>query len=177
MQAHAISFYLFVSFSDSFISILQFSEYRSFASLGRFIPGYSFWWDDKWDCFLKFYFCSFFVSIQECKRFLCINFVFCVHACVSSCFSCVWFFAAPWTVARQTPVSMGFSRQKHWSGLPFYPSHWWDVVFSGSILGFSMYTVISSAVTISLLFQSVFLLFLFLLWLPCLGLECLNYIE
>ena len=25
----------------------------------------------------------------------------------------------PWTVARQAPLSMGFSRQKYWSGLPF----------------------------------------------------------
>ena len=27
-------------------------------------------------------------------------------------------FATPWTVARQAPVSMGFSRQEYWSGLP-----------------------------------------------------------
>ena len=26
---------------------------------------------------------------------------------------------APWTVARQAPLSMGFSRQEYWSGLPF----------------------------------------------------------
>ena len=25
----------------------------------------------------------------------------------------------PWTVALQAPVSMGFPRQEHWSGLPF----------------------------------------------------------
>ena len=25
----------------------------------------------------------------------------------------------PWTVAHQAPLSMGFSRQKYWSGLPF----------------------------------------------------------
>ena len=25
----------------------------------------------------------------------------------------------PWTVARQAPPSMGFCRQKYWSGLPF----------------------------------------------------------
>ena len=25
----------------------------------------------------------------------------------------------PWTVAHQTPLSMGFSRQEYWSGLPF----------------------------------------------------------
>ena len=30
-------------------------------------------------------------------------------------------FATPWTVARQAPLSMGFSRQEHWSGLPCPP--------------------------------------------------------
>ena len=33
--------------------------------------------------------------------------------------SCVWAFVIPWTVAYQAPPSMGFSRQEHWSGLPF----------------------------------------------------------
>ena len=28
-------------------------------------------------------------------------------------------FATPWTVAHQAPPSMEFSRQEHWSGLPF----------------------------------------------------------
>ena len=27
--------------------------------------------------------------------------------------------ATPWTVARQAPLSMGFSRQEYWNGLPF----------------------------------------------------------
>ena len=27
--------------------------------------------------------------------------------------------ATPWTVAHQASPSMGFSRQEHWSGLPF----------------------------------------------------------
>ena len=27
--------------------------------------------------------------------------------------------ATPWTVARQAPLSVGFSRQEFWSGLPF----------------------------------------------------------
>ena len=33
--------------------------------------------------------------------------------------SCVRLFAIQWTVARQAPLSMGFSRQEYWSGLPF----------------------------------------------------------
>ena len=33
----------------------------------------------------------------------------------------VQFFVTSWTVARQAPLSMGFSRQEYWSGLPFLP--------------------------------------------------------
>ena len=33
--------------------------------------------------------------------------------------SCVLLFVTPWTVAHQSPLSMGFSRQDYWSGLPF----------------------------------------------------------
>ena len=36
-----------------------------------------------------------------------------------SCFSHVRLFATPWTVALQAPLSVGFSRQENWSGLPF----------------------------------------------------------
>ena len=38
--------------------------------------------------------------------------------CVLSCFSHVWLCVTLRTVACQTPPSMGFSRQEHWSGLP-----------------------------------------------------------
>ena len=36
--------------------------------------------------------------------------------------SCVQLFTTPWTAAHQVPMSMGFSRQEYWSGvpLPFY---------------------------------------------------------
>ena len=36
-----------------------------------------------------------------------------------SCFSRVQLFAIPWTVTLQAPLSMGFSRQEYWSGVPF----------------------------------------------------------
>ena len=32
-------------------------------------------------------------------------------------FSCVQLVATPWTVACRAPLSMGISRQEHWSGL------------------------------------------------------------
>ena len=36
-----------------------------------------------------------------------------------SLISSVWLFVTPWTVAHQAPLSLGFSRQEYWSGLPF----------------------------------------------------------
>ena len=33
----------------------------------------------------------------------------------------VQFFATPWTITCQVPLSMGFSRQEYWSGLPYPP--------------------------------------------------------
>ena len=45
----------------------------------------------------------------------------CVWVCVPSCFSCVWLFATPWIIAHQALLSMGFSRQDHWSRLPCLP--------------------------------------------------------
>ena len=44
-----------------------------------------------------------------------------LSVCVCCRFSLVWFFVTLWTVAHQTPLSMGFSRQEYWSGLPCPP--------------------------------------------------------
>ena len=33
--------------------------------------------------------------------------------------SCVRLLVTPWTAAHQAPLSMGFSRQEYWSGVPF----------------------------------------------------------
>ena len=41
-------------------------------------------------------------------------YVMCVHA---QSFSCVRLSVTLWTVARQAPLSIGFSRQEYWSGL------------------------------------------------------------
>ena len=39
--------------------------------------------------------------------------------CVLSRFFRVWLCATQWTLAHQAPLSMEFSRQEYWSGLPF----------------------------------------------------------
>ena len=48
-----------------------------------------------------------------------VRFYLCVCVCV--CVRCLVVpdSATPWTVARQASLSMGFSRQEYWSGLPF----------------------------------------------------------
>ena len=44
-----------------------------------------------------------------------------MYACVLSHFSHVRLFVTLWTVAHQSPLSRGFSRQEYWSGLPCPP--------------------------------------------------------
>ena len=49
-------------------------------------------------------------------------------------FSRVWLSATPWMAAHQAPPSLGFSRQEHWSGLPF-PSPIFLFFFFFTLLG------------------------------------------
>ena len=44
-----------------------------------------------------------------------------LQLCVLRHFSRVWLFVTLWTTAHQAPLSMGFSRQEYWSGLPCSP--------------------------------------------------------
>ena len=43
------------------------------------------------------------------------------QACMLSHLSPVWLCVTLWTIYQQAPLSMGFSRQEHWSGLPRPP--------------------------------------------------------
>ena len=59
---------------------------------------------------------------QRARVCVCVCVCVCVSVCVSirtlSRFHLVQLFVTLWTIARQTPLSMGFSRQEYWSGLP-----------------------------------------------------------
>ena len=46
----------------------------------------------------------------------------CMYTCMLSCFSCIRLFVPLWIVVHQAPLSMGFSSQEYWSGLPCPPS-------------------------------------------------------
>ena len=45
----------------------------------------------------------------------------CSAVCLLSCFRGVWLFGTPGTAAPQAPLSLGFSSQAYWSGLPCPP--------------------------------------------------------
>ena len=57
------------------------------------------------------------------KIFYWMAWCFCImwRLCCAELLSSVKLFATLWTVARQAPLSMGFSRQEYWSGLPCPP--------------------------------------------------------
>ena len=54
------------------------------------------------------------VCVCVCPNLIFIQFMF-------SHFSHVPLFVTLWTTAHQVPLSMGFSRQENWSGLPYSP--------------------------------------------------------
>ena len=56
-------------------------------------------------------------KLLECSCFT-ISYQLHVHVCVLSCLSRVQPFVTLWTVAHQVPLSLGFSGQEYWSGLP-----------------------------------------------------------
>ena len=56
-----------------------------------------------------------------CNRFFLGEWVINYRCTQAQSLSYVCLFATPKTVTHQAPLSMGFSRQKYWSGLPFSP--------------------------------------------------------
>ena len=49
-------------------------------------------------------------------------------------------FVTPWTVAHQAPLSMEFSRQEYWSGLPLGCLYFFSIFCSAAVI----YTILSS---------------------------------
>jgi len=58
-----------------------------------------------------------FLPVLEVTIFIfCLSFLFCIAV---ESLGHVQLFETPWTAAHQAPLSMGFSQQEYWSGLPF----------------------------------------------------------
>ena len=91
-----------------------------------FIPVYfTTWRDCRWKMGLGFQTNHglFIFSVISAYRLNCYPLVYLsllihYHMLLLSCFSRVRLCSTPKTAAHQAPLSMGFSRQKYWSGLP-----------------------------------------------------------
>ena len=65
--------------------------------------------------------CSFYWHWSNCHEIFVLWYLYscvCVYVCVCESLSCVRLFATPWTIACQASLSMEFSRQEYWIGLP-----------------------------------------------------------
>ena len=87
-----------------------------------------------------------------------------VHVCVCVCvqlLSCVQLFVIPWTAAHQAPLSMGFSRQEYWSGLPdhLFSKQLFLGIYFKIFLTWTIFKVFIEFVTI------LFLFYVLLFWL------------
>ena len=76
---------------------------------------YSFLYDIHDKCLQVADICFTMINFMHRTDFVSIFFLSVQFSSVHS-LSCVWLFATPWTAAHPAPLSMGFSRQEHWSG-------------------------------------------------------------
>ena len=148
IHEHRLSLHLFRTLI-SFVSISYFSEYRFCTEFIRFIPKYVIYFDALLN-FQLFIAVAAAKSLQLCLT-LCdpiggsppgspvpgilqartLEWVAISFSKASKwkvkveLLSHVWLLATPWTAAYQAPLSMGFSRQEYWSGLPLPSPYYW----------------------------------------------------
>ena len=73
--------------------------------------------------YVYIYVCELYVTYSHTT--ICVHMYVCIHMYIYHICMCaqslshVRLFATPWTVACQAPLSMKFSRQEYWRGLPF----------------------------------------------------------
>ena len=89
----------------------------------------------------------------------------------------VWLLATPWTAAYQAPLSMGFSRQEYWSGVPlpspmftlgFIISVWHSMVLNKcKMTRIHYYSVMQSVFTALKIFCASLVPPFCRLWQPC----------
>ena len=72
-------------------------------------------------CWFFFYFYSYYSCSKIIELTTVILLKWARHCAALSRFSCVRLFTTSWTVAHQAYLSIGFSRQEYWSGLPCLP--------------------------------------------------------
>ena len=67
-------------------------------------------WDTDMNCLISIYHSLW--TLRKCIKVICLYVQSLSH---------IWLFVTSWTVAHQIPLSIGLSRQKYCSGLPFLP--------------------------------------------------------
>ena len=72
-------------------------------------------------CLIKYDIIIILSCVNFEMRILSSYLVSCVHACMLSHFSHAQLLVTLWTVACQAPLSMIFSKQEYWNGLPSPP--------------------------------------------------------
>ena len=105
LQSHKMTSVFFRHYALYDIVILQIYQLIPFLSSPTFL------------FFLK-YFTDFFFWPHHAEWGILVP---CMCVRLLSCFSPVWLFVTPWTVACKASLSMGFPRQESWSGLPRPP--------------------------------------------------------
>ena len=72
-----------------------------------------------WLCKICPWCCQLFYNVYRIRQHPIVNWHRFASLCCASSLSRVWVFATTWTVARKAPLSVEFSGQAYWSGLPF----------------------------------------------------------
>ena len=73
------------------------------------------WWTPDHDAYSYWHFCNKFTLKLDFSPSQYIN----INNLFTAVFGCVQFFAIPWTLAHQAPLSVEFSGQEYCRGLPF----------------------------------------------------------
>ena len=94
-----------------------------------------------------------------------------IHVLRAKSLSHVWLFVTLWTINWQAPLSMGFSRQEQWSGLPCPPPG--DLPDQGSNPALLHHLGSSSLGYIQICLPWLFSIFK---WLQYVQLDCINFL-
>ena len=101
--------FLLIVYSFSIIGCKEYSQYewhyvtKTWMTLSKTLRNLAFYEEGK-------HLCDDYTTDTWCV---------CVCVCVCYLLSHVQFFATQWTIVWWTPLSVEFSRQEYWNGLPF----------------------------------------------------------
>ena len=100
------------SASIDYVTVLEFNlDFRLYTVTRETVPNYRTYFF-LWSSMIELFLIGSWGSSEDART---------INSCMLNRFSHVCLFVTPWTVACQAPLSMGFSRQEYWGGLPCPP--------------------------------------------------------